>query len=168
MSESDSDSSLSRRQFIKASGLAGAVAGGAGLGAFGYAAGKDPNTYLGLQNEQGASLIFNRKRYEVDQPTYEKVGPSSRPDARVENIFERRGRFMRQFREVTAGGQFEEPLKSYYEEHPEDLKLIAAGVNMLVKAVAAQYRLSPKAKGDLAESITAVLNSVGDQLLPPA
>lgn len=100
MSESDSDSSLSRRQFIKASGLAGAVAGGAGLGAFGYAAGKDPNTYLGLQNEQGASLIFNRKRYEVDQPTYEIAGPTSRPDARVEQIFERRGRFMREYMQL--------------------------------------------------------------------
>ena len=58
-------------------------------------------------------------------------------------------------------------LMTAIEERPEDLKLIATGVNMLVKAVAAQYRLSPKAKGELAESITAVLNNLGDQLLPP-
>ena len=59
-------------------------------------------------------------------------------------------------------------LMTAVQERPEDLKLIAAGVNMLVKAVTAQYRLSPKAKGELAESITAVLNNLGDQLLPPA
>ncbi|MCH8814556.1 MAG: hypothetical protein IH957_05570 [Chloroflexi bacterium] len=59
-------------------------------------------------------------------------------------------------------------LMTAIEERPEDLKLIAAGVNMLVKAVTAQYRLSPKAKGDLAESITAVLNNLGDQLVPPS
>ncbi len=57
-------------------------------------------------------------------------------------------------------------LKTALAEHPGDLKLMTAGVGMLVKAVAAQYRLSPKAKKELAESITAVLNSLGDQLLP--
>lgn len=101
---------MNRRSFLKAAGLASAAAGGAGLGAFGYAAGKDPNTMLGWQNEYGASLIFNRKRYEVDAPTYQKVGPSHRIDARVEQIFERRGRFMREYmqirssREASPGG----------------------------------------------------------------
>ena len=59
-------------------------------------------------------------------------------------------------------------LMTAIDERLEDLTLIVGGVNMLVKAVAAQYRLSPKAKGELAESITAVLNNLGDQLLPPA
>ncbi|MDO8614285.1 MAG: hypothetical protein Q7T33_00930 [Dehalococcoidia bacterium] len=59
-------------------------------------------------------------------------------------------------------------LKSALQEHPGDLKLLASGVQMLVKAVAAQYRLSPRARRDLADHITAVLNSLGDQLLPPA
>jgi len=65
---------VNRRDFLKLAGLGSAVAGGAGLGAFGYATGKDPNSHLGLQNEYGASLIFNRKRYRVDSPTYERVG----------------------------------------------------------------------------------------------
>jgi len=59
-------------------------------------------------------------------------------------------------------------LMTAIDEHPENLKLLEAGINMLVRAVAAQYRLSPKAKGELADSITAVLNNLGDQLLPPA
>lgn len=51
-------------------------------------------------------------------------------------------------------------------EHPANLRLVAAGVEMLVKALAAQYRLSPKSKKDLGERIAAVLNSFGDQWLP--
>ncbi len=59
-------------------------------------------------------------------------------------------------------------LMTAIHDHPENLKLLEAGINTLVRAVAAQYRLSPKAKGELADSITAVLNNLGDQLLPPA
>lgn len=57
-------------------------------------------------------------------------------------------------------------LRTALGERPEDFKLMLDGVGMLVKAVAAEYRLSPKARKDLADNITAVLNSVGDQLLP--
>ena len=57
-------------------------------------------------------------------------------------------------------------LKSAIEERPEDLKLLVQGIGLLVKAVAAQYRLSPKARKDLADSFAAALNSLGDQLLP--
>ncbi len=57
-------------------------------------------------------------------------------------------------------------LKTALDERPQDLKLLAQGVQMLVKAVAARYRLSPKARRDLGDQIAAVLNSLGDQLLP--
>jgi len=142
---------VNRRDFLKIAGLASAAAGGAGLGAFGYAAGQDPNTFLGWQNQEGASLVFNRKRHEVDVPTYVKVGPTSRTDARVEQIFERRGRFMREYMRLRGGGgrgfpggggppegsvptegqssgppspeDFSEPLRSYYQAHPQDLEL---------------------------------------------
>ena len=125
MSKSDSDHHLDRRQFMKAAGLVSGVAGSAGLGLFGYAAGQDPNTYLGWQNEEGATQTFNRKRYEVDEPPYERVGPTSRPDARVEQIFERRGRYRRAVRSMSedGSGEFEEPLKSFYEENPDILEL---------------------------------------------
>ena len=57
-------------------------------------------------------------------------------------------------------------LRSAIKEHPEDLPLLTQGVGMLVRAVAAQYRLSPKARKDLGDRIALVLNSLGDQLLP--
>jgi len=145
-------SDVNRRDFLKLAGLASAAAGGAGLGAFGYAAGKDPNTYLGWQNQEGASLVFNRKRYEAAEPTYLRVGPTSRPDARVEQIFERRGRFMREYMRLRGGPgrggfpgmstpqgdspqeerpepgpvtpeSFPEPLRGYYQANPQDLDL---------------------------------------------
>ncbi len=137
MNDSTSDTSLSRRQFMKAAGLVSGVAGGAGLGLFGYAAGEDPNTYLGWQNQEGAVQTFNRKRFEVDEPTYEIIGPTSRPDARVEQLFERRGRFMRAWRSVREGGEFEEPLKSYYEEHPEVLELDRVNMEEILPALRA-------------------------------
>ncbi|MBI2913818.1 MAG: hypothetical protein HYY03_07850 [Chloroflexi bacterium] len=59
-------------------------------------------------------------------------------------------------------------LKRAVEERPEDLQLLVRGVDLLVKAVAARYRLSPKARRDLAENLAATLNSLGDQLLPAA
>ena len=59
-------------------------------------------------------------------------------------------------------------LKRAVEERPEDLQLLVRGLDLLVKAVAARYRLSPKARRDLADNLAATLNSLGDQLLPPA
>ncbi len=57
-------------------------------------------------------------------------------------------------------------LRKAAKEHPEDLRLLTHGIQSLVRAVAAQYRLSPKARKDLANNLSAVLNSLGDQILP--
>ncbi|HEU4760128.1 MAG TPA: hypothetical protein VFT91_09135 [Dehalococcoidia bacterium] len=53
-------------------------------------------------------------------------------------------------------------------ERPEDMQLLVRGLDLLVKAVATRYRLSPRARRDLAENLAGVLSSLGDQLLPPA
>lgn len=57
-------------------------------------------------------------------------------------------------------------LKKALRERPDDYELLVRGVNALVRAVAAQYRLSPRAKKDLADNFAAVLNSLGDHILP--
>jgi hypothetical protein len=57
-------------------------------------------------------------------------------------------------------------LKRALNEHPEDYQLLVRGVNTLVRAVAAQYRLSPRAKKDLSDNFAAVFNSLGDHILP--
>jgi hypothetical protein len=58
-------------------------------------------------------------------------------------------------------------LKRAVEEDPKDVQLLVKGLDMLTRAVGARYRLSPKSRKDLADNLAAVLNSLGDQLLPP-
>ncbi len=56
-------------------------------------------------------------------------------------------------------------LKAAAHEHPENLELLLRGVGMLVRAVTAQYRLSPKARKDLAQNVEAVLKSLDEELV---
>jgi hypothetical protein len=57
-------------------------------------------------------------------------------------------------------------LKEALEERPGDMQLIAKGIDLLVKAVAAKYRLSPKAQRDLSDSIAGVVQGIGTALYP--
>ena len=57
-------------------------------------------------------------------------------------------------------------LKEALEEHPQDMQLIAKGIDLLVKAVAAKYRLSPKAQRELSDSIAGVVRGIGTVLYP--
>jgi len=57
-------------------------------------------------------------------------------------------------------------LKEALEERPQDVQLIAKGVDLLVKAVAARYRLSPKAQRELSDSIAGVVRGIGTALYP--
>ena len=114
---------LHRRQFLKATGAASAVAGGAGLGLFGYADGKDPMNYTGWATYEGAHQTFDREKWAVDKPTYEKTGATSRADGRTEMIFSRRGYFMRYWKEEQGVEGLSEPYKSFYTAHPEVLEL---------------------------------------------
>ena len=57
-------------------------------------------------------------------------------------------------------------LKEALQKQPEDAQLIAKGVDLLVKAVAAKYRLSRKAQRDLSESLAGVVQGLGTLLYP--
>lgn len=52
------------------------------------------------------------------------------------------------------------------EEHPEKLELLYKGVDLLIKAVAARYRLSKKSEDDLYQNVLGVLRGIGDTLWP--
>jgi len=113
---------MKRRQFLKASGTASAVLGTAGLGFFGYQSGRDPESYTGWETHEGAQQTFNRKRHSVDRPHYEVVGPTSRPDARTEVIFYRRGDFMRNWKDEQGLDGLPQHLQVYYRKHPDILE----------------------------------------------
>ncbi|MDP2726493.1 MAG: hypothetical protein Q8P59_03015 [Dehalococcoidia bacterium] len=56
-------------------------------------------------------------------------------------------------------------LRSLATEEPENLSSFLKGMELLVKAVGAKYRLSKKAQEDLMESVMGVLEGVGGALL---
>ncbi len=57
-------------------------------------------------------------------------------------------------------------LKSAAKE-TDDPKLMMRGIEVLIRAVAAEYRLSPKASKHLSDNLSALLKNLGDQILPP-
>lgn len=57
-------------------------------------------------------------------------------------------------------------LREVLVKRPEELQLMLRGIELLVKAVSARYRLSPDAEEDLAGSIAGVVRGVGELLLP--
>ena len=59
-------------------------------------------------------------------------------------------------------------LREVLAEHPQNLQLMLRGIELLVKAVSARYRLSKQAEEDLAESIAGVIRGVGGLLMPEA
>ncbi len=54
------------------------------------------------------------------------------------------------------------------QEHPEDLALMAKGMDILVKAVSTRYRLSQESKEDLASSLAGIFEQLGPLFLPEA
>ena len=59
-------------------------------------------------------------------------------------------------------------LRTALEDNPEDVKLMFKGLELLVRALAARYRLSQQAEGELSEKVEAVLRDLGAPLYPEA
>jgi len=122
MKDSKKNNNLNRREFLKISGAASAIVGSTGLGLFGYQSGKDPYSYTGEESFQGAVENFDRQKYAVDSPTYEKVGPTERIDARTEVIFARFPNLMRSWDEKKGLESLDDNLQEFYKKHPDKLK----------------------------------------------
>jgi len=114
---------FSRRSFLKASGIAGVAAGGTGIGFWGYKNGQSPHSHSGWESYQGAAQYFNREAFAVEKPTYKKVGPTRRIDARTEVIFYRFPELNRQWQAETGLDSLQEPWRDYYSRKPQDLEL---------------------------------------------
>ena len=59
-------------------------------------------------------------------------------------------------------------LRSVLVKRPDDLPLMLRGIELLVKAVSARYRLSKEAEENLSESLAGVVRGVGGLLMPEA
>ena len=157
MKDNKKGNNLNRRQFLKAAGAGSAVLGSAGLGFFGYQSGRDPETYTGWETYEGAQQTFNRKRWSVNEPTYKKVGPTTRADARTEVIFSRRPRFSSQWKDETGLDGLDPVLQDYYRRHPEDLELDLYAI----KEIAPKQRADMQKYGHQFILATAWSNAMG-------
>ena len=57
-------------------------------------------------------------------------------------------------------------LREMMAESPDRVQLIYKGMDTLMKAVTTRYKLSPKSKNDLNDSIVGVINGIGRELWP--
>jgi hypothetical protein len=57
-------------------------------------------------------------------------------------------------------------LRAHLHDHPEDFRLMLRSIELIARAVAARYRMTPVRKDDLAASLAAALNEVGKQIFP--
>ncbi len=158
MGNENDNEKLSRRNFLKVSGVAGAALGSVGMGLFGYQAGKDKSTYTGCESFQGQAQYFDRSSYEMDKPHYEKVGPTRRADSRTENIFMRSYSLRRQWDEKKGLESLDDNLKTYYKDHPLDLDLDL----YLHKEVFPKYRQDNKKYGKQFLLAEAWSNAMGE------
>ncbi len=57
-------------------------------------------------------------------------------------------------------------LRTALNKNKQNLPLMLRGIDLLVKAVSARYRLSKKAEADLSDSLAGVVRGVGGLLMP--
>jgi len=152
--KNDTAGSIPRRALIKAAGATSAVLGLTGLGLSGYQAGKNPDTNTGCEGFQGTAQSFDRQKYSVDKPHYQKVGPTSRPDGRTEVIFSRLGA-ARTDKKIE---ELKEPYRSYYLANPEDYELDKK--NKELRAIVSQDSQENKNRFLLAEAWAGAMGAV--------
>jgi hypothetical protein len=58
-------------------------------------------------------------------------------------------------------------LRTALSERPNDFALLQTGLSTLARALATRYRLSPRSGKELGQRMASVLQSIGDQILPP-
>lgn len=57
-------------------------------------------------------------------------------------------------------------LREQFESRPDAYEALLKNARLLIGAVAAQYRMSPKSARDFAERFTATLRDLGEQIAP--
>ena len=98
MKESTKKSSISRRNFLKYTGMAGLAAQVVTTPIMGYKEGVSHDTYLGWESFEGETQFIDRKPYEISgvdelyRKYTPKVGPSTRPDKFTDIAWTRVGR----------------------------------------------------------------------------
>ena len=121
---------VSRRNFLKVAGLAGAAAQAGGLVAAGVAAGRSSETYTGYESFNPGTQFFNRKPFEFEGPAHTPVGTVRRPSHITDYVFGRVAMFQRAY-QAKPDWKLGDPLEdldlipeviAFYKEFPERLE----------------------------------------------
>lgn len=122
--------SVSRRNFLKVAGIAGAGVQAGGLVAAGIAAGRDPESHTGWESFNPGTQFFNRKPFEFEGPAHPPVGEVQRPSHTTDFVFGRVAMFQRAY-EANPDWTLEDPIEdlglipplvAFYKKYPERLE----------------------------------------------
>jgi epoxyqueuosine reductase len=121
---------MSRRDFLKIAGLAGAAVQVGGFLAGGKATGSSSETYTGWESYNSGTQFFNRKPFEVEYPNFTPIAEVRRPSHLTDYVFGRVGMFQKAYEakpEWTLDDPIEDlgfppPLIAFYKKFPERLE----------------------------------------------
>ena len=121
---------VSRRNFLKITGLAGLVAQTGGLVVAGRGAGKSSKTYTGWESNNPGTKFFNRKPFEFTGPAHAPVGKVRRPSHITDYVFGRVAMFEKAYK-ANPSWKLDDPIEklglpppvmAFYKEFPERLE----------------------------------------------
>lgn len=129
MSEKTTDQ-MSRRDFLKVTGLVGVAAQAAGFVAGGIATGSDSDSYTGWESNNPGTQFFDRTPFEVEYPSFKPVSEVRRPSHLTDYVFGRVAKFsaaLDENPEWTIDDPIEDlgfppPLIEFYKKFPERLE----------------------------------------------
>ena len=126
---SDQQSKVSRRDFLKITGLAGLAVQAGGFIVGGIAAGSSSETYTGWESNNPGTQFFNRKPFEVKGPVFKPVAEVRRPSHMTDYVFGRVATFQAAL-EANPEWTIEDPVEDlgfpppmieFYNKFPERL-----------------------------------------------
>ena len=121
---------ISRRNFLKITGLAAVAAQAGGLVAAGVNAGSSSESYTGWESFNPGTQFFDRAPFQFDGPAHEPVSEVRRPSHLTDYVFGRVAAFQAAFEanpawtlsDPVADLGVAPPLVAFYEEFPERLE----------------------------------------------
>lgn len=123
---------MDRRKFLKTSAISAAVVGSTVALGTGLQSGASPITHHGWETNE-PDQYFDRKPFEVNKPTFNKIGPVRRPSG-FEYVFSRRAAFLSYLKGYNKDLSAQENLANVGVTKPEE-----ATVDILIDEDLKQY-----------------------------
>lgn len=130
MKEAATNKGISRRNFLKAAGLAAVAVQTVGITAAGIADGSDSDTYTGWESFNPGTQFFNRKPFEFEGPAHVPVSEVRRPSHLTDYVFGRVAGFEGAYKknptwtpaDSVDALELHPAVNAFYKEFPERLE----------------------------------------------